>query len=421
MKKTLFALALTLAAAIVFADPQFSLKTKDAMPVYKCGEKAEFTFSATENGQPVKSGTCSLWITHGNGKVLDKIAVDLAKANPVKFSATLKEPGFILVRAMDDKNKPIRVPFGKTTTPLLAGAGFEPEKITMGYDCPKDFMAFWEANRKLLAKTPVELTPDDRTNKDYKVWYVTIKSLNGHTLTGYLSIPTGKGPFPAYVEVPPAGPGAVGPVTAYAKQAITLIINVHQYPTARVYAEQAANHKKLAGNYPWRGAGSRDTYFYRAVYTGVDRAVNYVAALPEWDRKHMVVSGSSQGGGSALILSGLNRNITAMSANVPALCDHGGFKFERQPGWPGLQRTPNVDQFAPYFDAGNFARFVKVPALVSCGFIDTTCSPASVCAAYNQLKSPKKLVFMPTTGHGSTAEYNRERAAFNRKYLGLDK
>ena len=40
---------------------------------------------------------------------------------------------------------------------------------------------------------------------------------------------------------------------------------------------------------------------------------------------------------------------------------------------------------------------------------------------YYQIKSPKKMVCMPTTGHGSTAEYNRERSAFNRKHLGLEK
>ena len=54
--------------------------------------------------------------------------------------------------------------------------------------------------------------------------------------------------------------------------------------------------------------------------------------MPEWDRKHMVIDGSSQGGGSALILSGLNKNITALAANVPALCDHGGVKTGRSSG-----------------------------------------------------------------------------------------
>ena len=280
-------------------------------------------------------------------------------------------------------------------------------------------MDFWKANRKALADTPVQLTEDPRSNKDYKVWKVTIHSLNGHTLNGWLSVPTGKGPFPAFVQVPPAGPGAVGPATAYAQKAITLVINVHRYASADNWTEQAERHKKLAGNYPRAGAGSRDTYFYRAVYTGVDRAINHVAAMPEWDKKHMVTSGSSQGGGSAIILAGLNKNITALAGNVPALCDHGGYKVGRKSGWPMLHGFKDADQWAPYFDAANFAKFIKVPALISCGFIDTTCHPASIYAAYNQIQSPKKMVHMPEMGHGSTREFGREQNAFVLKHLGL--
>ena len=421
--KKLFVLCSVLfaAAAVMAAEVQYSLTTRDAMPVYKCGEKAEFIFGVTQDGKPVREGKYFLNVTNGGMKVLDVVEADMAKANPVKFTATLKEPGFILVLANDANKKRIPDPVKRGTSQLSAGAGFEPEKIAMVYDLPKDFMDFWMANRKALANTPVELKEDPRSNKDYKVWQVTIKSLNDHTLNGFLSVPTGKGPFPAFVQVPPAGPGAIGPVTHYAKEAITLVINVHRYPTATDWKEQAERHKKFSGNYPRAGAGSRDTYFYRAVYTGVDRAINYVAAMPEWDKKHMVTYGSSQGGGSALILAGLNKNITALAGNVPALCDHGGYKVGRKAGWPMLHGYQNSDQWAPYFDAANFAKFIKVPALISCGFIDTTCHPASIYAAYNQIRSPKKMVHMPTMGHGSTSEFSREANAFVRKYLGLTK
>ena len=422
MKKLfLFCSVLFAAAAMMAAELQYSLTTSDAMPVYKCGEKAEFIFSVTQDGKPVKEGKYFLNITNGGMKVLDVVEADMAKANPVKFTATLKEPGFILVLANDANKKRIPDPIKRGTGQLSAGAGFEPEKIKMVYDLPEDFMAFWMANRKALADTPVELKEDPRSNKDYKVWQVTIKSLNDHTLNGFLSVPTGKGPFPAFVQVPPAGPGAVGPVTQYAREAITLVINVHRYPTATDGKEQAERHKKFSGNYPRAGSGSRNTYFYRAVYTGVDRAINYVAAMPEWDKKHMVTYGSSQGGGSALILAGLNKNITALAGNVPALCDHGGYKAGRKAGWPMLHGYQNADAWAPYFDAANFAKFIKVPALISCGFIDTTCHPASVYAAYNQIQSPKKMVHMPAMGHGSTPEFSREANAFVRKHLGLTK
>lgn len=419
MKKLFLFCSVLFAAAMMFAaDLQYSLKAKDAMPVYKCGEKADFIFEVKLDGELVNEGKYFLNITNGGLKVLDIVEADLSKANPVKFSGTLKEPGFLLVIAHDAKKKPMTAK-GPGINRLCAGAGFEPEKIEMVYSLPADFMDFWKANRKALKETPVQLKEDPRSNKDYKVWQVTIQSLNGHTLNGFLSVPTGKGPFPAFVQVPPAGPGAVGPVAQYAKEAITLVINVHRYASADNRKEQAERHNKFAGNYPRAGAGSRDTYFYRAVYTGVDRAINYVAAMPEWDKKHMVTAGSSQGGGSALILAGLNKNITALAGNVPALCDHGGYKVGRKSGWPMLHGYKDADKWAAYFDAGNFAKFIKVPVLLSCGFIDTTCHAASIYAAYNQIRSPKKMVHMPVTGHASTREYSREMDAFVRKHLGL--
>ena len=175
------------------------------------------------------------------------------------------------------------------------------------------------------------------------------------------------------------------------------------------------------GSYPLRDAGNRDKYFFRSVYVAIDRVINHVAAMPQWDGKHMVIDGSSQGGGSALILAGFNKNITALAANVPALCDHGGFKLKRNPGWPNLCYRPNTDAFAPYFDAAIFASFIKVPALVSCGFSDTTCPPASVYAAYNELKGEKKMINVPLEGHTISKIYQTEKSKFLRKHTGLVK
>ena len=53
------ALALTLAAT------DFKITADAEMPVFRCGEKASFTVSATENGKPVSSGTCTVTFSLG--------------------------------------------------------------------------------------------------------------------------------------------------------------------------------------------------------------------------------------------------------------------------------------------------------------------------------------------------------------------
>ena len=413
--------------SLSLAAVEFLIKNDREMPVYKCGEPAKFTVSAFDNGQLIKEGKYTAEITLDGNKVLEKKAIDFAIANPVDITATLKQPGFMLVRLRNAKGAVVTAQDAKgRKVAVLAGAGFDPEKIKMGYDCPEDFMAFWESGRKLLADQPIKLEKVvKKSTPAYTTYYVTVDSLNNEKITGYLTVPTGKGPFPAYITVPGAGPGFSGPATQYADKAITLAMNVHKFPTAdnaKEQKERYAADQKIS-RYTNRGAGNRDLYFFRSTYVGIDRAINHVAQMPEWDHKHMVVDGSSQGGGSSLILAGYNKNITALAANVPALCDHGGDKLGRSAGWPRLSsvKANNADSFAPYFDAANFARFVKVPALVSCGFIDTTCSPSSVYAAYNQLKGPKTMVHVPLEGHTTSKIYGAQKGPFVLKHLGLKK
>ena len=433
MKRIILTAIAGIIPMVYAAAQEFQLKNEKELPIYECGKPAGFTLSVLKDGKPLNEGKYIAEVTLDGNKVIEKKELDLSKANPAAFSATLKTPGFMLVRLRDAKGGFVTMPGkGNRRTPVLAGAAFEPEKIKMGYALPDDFMAFWEAGRKALADKPVKLEKvEKKCTKTYTAYYVTVNSLNGETLTGYLSVPVGKGPFPAYITVPGAGPGGTGPAYDFAgKGVITLMMNVHKFPTADNPAEQKKRYQEYlqkngtngkALYYPQLGADSRDTYFFRSVYVGIDRVINHIAQMPEWDRKHMVVSGSSQGGGSALILAGLNRNITALAANVPALCDHGGSKTGRSSGWPRLDRTKNADKVAPYFDAANFARFIKVPALVSCGFIDRTCSPSSVYAAFNELRGEKEMVHVPLEGHTVSKQYQEKFKLFAYKHLGLQK
>jgi hypothetical protein len=58
-----------------------------------------------------------------------------------------------------------------------------------------------------------------------------------------------------------------------------------------------------------------------------------VASRPDWDKTHFVVAGGSQGG-QALVTAGLSPRVTALAADVPALCDLTGNAVGRYDGWP---------------------------------------------------------------------------------------
>jgi lysophospholipase L1-like esterase len=101
--------------------------------------------------------------------------------------------------------------------------------------------------------------------------------------------------------------------------------------------------------------------------------------------------------------------------HVPAGADLLGALHGRAtgyPNWPaddaGVQRT------APYFDTVNCAARVKVPTLVSMGFIDTVSPPAGIWTMFNQLRGPKEIVPLVEAAHNhqSTAA---QQAAFTRR------
>ena len=111
--------------------------------------------------------------------------------------------------------------------------------------------------------------------------------------------------------------------------------------------------------------------------------------------------GASQGGGTALAVGSLNKNITCIAAMIPALCDQSAWKVGRKACWPYFHDLlqGRADAVAPYFDTVNFAAGVKVPTLLSVGYIDTGCPPAAVYAAYNSLRGPKRIIPMVRKGH----------------------
>jgi len=105
MKKFLLVMIAGMLPLIQAAALEFQLKNGKDMPVYKCGEPAEFTLSVTDEGKPVDTGRYVAEITLDGNKIIEKKELDLAKGNPAKFTGTLKIPGFILVRLRDANNK----------------------------------------------------------------------------------------------------------------------------------------------------------------------------------------------------------------------------------------------------------------------------------------------------------------------------
>jgi cephalosporin-C deacetylase len=375
--------------------------------VYQCGEPATFTVIALgADKQAIKAGRIGARVNNFGANVLTNGTFDLAAGNPVKITATLREPGFLKCVADVKLDKDYRGIFG---------VAYEPEKIVAGSERPADFDAFWDgAVRKLDAAVPADARAERVArwcNDQHECFKVSFATFDGLRVYGFLSVPVGKGPFPVEVNVPGAGPGVVGPNIGMADRGfIHLVMNVHPFePAADATAQQqlyAEQDKRLAEQfgaprYCQSGAAQRETYFYYRVILGINRAVNWLAARPDADKTRFGYSGSSQGGGFGLILCGLNKNFTRGVMHVAAMTDLLGFQKGRESGWPKLIENVKPEdkeralKVAPYFDGAHFAARITCPVRMSVGFIDETCPPPAVYSAYNALRVKDKAI-----GHG---------------------
>ena len=77
----------------------------------------------------------------------------------------------------------------------------------------------------------------------------------------------------------------------------------------------------------------------------------------------------------------------------------------------------NVANVAPYFDGATFASRIKVPTMISVGYVDTTCSPSSVYAAFNNLKGEKVIFPMYRHGHSISPDAGKAMQSFLSRQL----
>jgi cephalosporin-C deacetylase-like acetyl esterase len=373
--------------------------------IYKQGETVTFKIKLLLDKQPVDDAQVSWMITKDgvppttNGKV--KLAGGCATV-----TGKLDEPGFLLCRAGF-------VGPEKLSRTALGGAAIDPLKIKPSLPVPADFDKFWAAQKKKLAAVPVNprLTPVKSLVKDVDCFDLQADCI-GAPVSGYFAKPAGAKPksLPAILLVHGAGVNSsnLGGSAGWAQKGLlALDINAHGIPNgkpAQFYADLRNGELK---EYSRRSRESRETIYFLGMFLRLIRALDFLTAQPEWDGRTVVVQGSSQGGFQSLVAAGLDPRVTFFAAGVPAGCDHTGFKAGRVNGWPKFIATgetppPNVVEAVRYFDAVNFITRSKAAGIVTVGFIDTTCPPSSVYAAYNAIPGKKRIHIDVAAGHTNT-------------------
>ena len=173
-----------------------------------------------------------------------------------------------------------------------------------------------------------------------------------------------------------------------------------------------------------RGIDSRDTYFYRRLFTDAARAIEAAKAFDLVDPKRIVLFGANQGGAAALAAAALAPDdVHAIMIDAPSHCDlpsavmRGDGMHGEVLAYLKAHRTKGEAVFntLAYFDALHFAARTKAKALFSVAML---AAPNTTFAAFNRLKGEKQIKVYPFNGaEGGGIDHALEQMRFVREML----
>lgn len=306
----------------------------------------------------------------------------------------------------------------------FAGVVVSPEEFETGFDAPEGFKKFWKGEIRAMRKQKmaVEIT-NDVISDGFRTYHVDINCVGPAPVRAYVSYPVDahKKSLPIIIFFHAAGkpgsPSSAGTAQHYARivegGAIGIDINAHGMldDQPKVFYDKLNNGELK--NYADRKPSLPD-YYFKWMMLRAERIVDYAVTNPLWDGKHIIVSGSSQGGYQSAWLAGMDPRITTAILTVPAGLDQGASLRGRTSSWPKtMDKYPEESaSVIPYLDPATFLRNTKADIWCEIGLYDFTCPAANLFAVLNTVHSPKTIVTFQrphSRGMNSSSRANHKR------------
>ncbi len=411
-------LALCLHAGILFAQGiPLMVRPAGEKYLYRLGETVEFTVTA---GEKYSAKEVAYRLSLDDGKTLSEGVLRLTGGKGA-VSGRLDTPGFLRID--------ISLVQGADTLRAACGVGVEVGAIRPTGILPEDFGLFWRLTRVELLRHPIDPCLEEVSATDpgdARRYKVSLAHPDGGRVYGWLHLPRGKGPFPAVLSIPGSGVGRTGRFDGFTSAGFAVLaIEIFGFePSAenvgailavrdpdsltrfmqRVEVEELNGYHNLGKEDHWH-------YIHRRSMIAAMRGMDYLHSRGDIDTSRIAVFGGSQGGGLSLLTAAVDKRAKAVIATVPGSCDNTAWLYGRC-GGQGLLASGNrerVIRALSYYDAALAAQLITVPTIIGVGFIDNTCHPTKVYAAYNNLSGPKKIDNFLNTGHESAPGW-RERS-----------
>jgi cephalosporin-C deacetylase len=403
MKRILFLSIITFVLtsfSVAAQNQDIDLRQTNHSGIYKEGQKISGTaYTPNQIGDSMH-----IRVLKNNIQILVNKTIKIDTDSLVVFESSSMEPCSIIIEAKSKQ--------GSSSIGLLV----EPGKLIPGIECPNDFDSYWDNQKKNLKALPfdVKTTPvtEAKIEKGFSCVNTEINCLGPKPARGYFAKPENATPksLPIVLLVHAAGVkgswcrSEPGNALIYAKMgALCFDLNAHGMLNGQPESYYEGLDTGELRNYYLQGVTSKDDFYFRGMYLRLIRTIDYLTRQPEWDGKRILVIGESQGGGQALVATGLDERVGAVVAIVPAMCDWFGSRNGRMAGWPQPFETdaPKEEMLKtlPYFDAANILKRSNATIFTEIGLIDMTCPATSVYAALNQAKCKKIIYAVPYRPH----------------------
>lgn len=372
-------------------------------------DKAKYTFEVKNTTNNEQVGKVSYSVTTGTGKFLreDSIRVRIAKKSVAKYNFEIpgNGVGYYKVNFMINVSD-----YDDTTRKVF---GIQPEKIVSQYNKPADFEEFWQKAKDELAKVPLKykIVGIPRLDKDNRhVYAIEMQSLGNLTIHGWMTVPKNHNPNKKFAVLLglPGYQVTLEPLLGLDEDLVIITLNVRGQGNSR----EKINTRR--DEFIFYHVEDKNKYVMRGVIADCLRAVDFICAQPNLRHDQILVSGGSMGGFLAVATASLDKRVRLCSAQNPILCDIRNLVGEVK--WPisditkyiatqpGLTLSKVLDNM-DYFDVKNFATNLTCPALMGIGLLDPFAPPNNEYAAYNNIKSNKRIMVFKDLGHEITVAY----------------
>ncbi len=282
-----------------------------------------------------------------------------------------------------------------TDLPLAALREYRPTLNT-----PSDFDEFWAStlDESRGADGSLALVPASTPVTELIVEDLTFPGFNGEPIRGWVTRPRTGGSGATVVQYLGYGGGRGLPhenLQWAASGFVHVLMDTRGQGSARGTGGDTPDPHGSGPSFPGfmtRGIQSRETYYFRRLFTDAVRLVDAVSTFDFVDPGAIAVTGGSQGGAISLAVAALVPGLAAVMPDVPFLCDFRR-SVDLTPDAPFTElrhylavHSAQVDQVFEvlnYFDGVAFAQRATAPARFSVALMDPIVLPSTVFGAFN--------------------------------------